>query len=241
MAQTSLPPLVDSLDVLVKSYDVSSKDQSPGRKAMFDIYTLRQWFMEMDTEQSGHVTKDAFMLFLRQRPQLRNLMLAQSQQQVGKNAKEALMTKQAAHALEMRRMLKVLRDIDEDKNGTLEWEEFIEFFRKSGYLLEYSRENPHNPREKLAHIMGQIHDQKLEREDIDNKLVGNLAELAGKHLNVHARRRSRELVDSEDVPVKLLTSGRRASASNILDSVLHSRSAAKDSATQELSRRKSIF
>lgn len=43
----------------------------------------------------------------------------------------------ATQKMELQRMLDILHEVDEDGSGTLEWEEVLEFFRRSGYLLEY--------------------------------------------------------------------------------------------------------
>lgn len=172
-------------------------EQQEGQNALktrFDLCTIRQWFMEMDIDQTGSVTKDGFMTFLRDRPQLRSLMLAHAPAK--NNGKPArVVSQRESEALEMRRLLKVLKDIDEDKNGTLEWEEFVEFFRRSGYLLEYSTKE--NPREKIADVLGQIHEKKIEGEDVEDDLLDKLNKMAGSHMNDQARRKSQDITDQE--------------------------------------------
>lgn len=193
------------------------------QKPLFDVVTLRNWFIEMDGESSGHVTKDGFMSFLRSRPQLRRLMLqthdTNKQQKAGgptldkghvasarlKTGASSTRTPSSreAEALEMRRLLKLLKEIDEDKNGTLEWEEFIEFFRRAGYLLEYATKE--NPREEIASIMGRMHDQKMEGKELDEELADRLSSLGQEHLPSHTRRKS------EDFVQKAENTGRRGS------------------------------
>lgn len=43
-------------------------------------------------------------------------------------------------AEELRVIAKILRDIDHNRSGTLAWEEIVEFFRRTGHLLEYQTE-----------------------------------------------------------------------------------------------------
>jgi len=100
----------------------------------------------------------------------------------------------------------LLEDVDEDKNGTLEWEEFIEFFRRAGYLLEYATKD--NPREQIAGILGQIHDSKTEGKTCDTRMVESLSSLGKEHLPTNTRRKSQDL--TQDDAVKQ-TFGRRSS------------------------------
>jgi hypothetical protein len=122
-------------------------------------------------------------------------------------------------ALEMRRILKFLKEIDEDGNGTLEWDEFVAFFRKAGYLLEYSEKD--NPREKIADLLGQINDQQVEGDDVEDfpDLVDEFQKLTQKHMALQCRRQSRELIAKDefdwDSPKEIVSNGRRASGSNI--------------------------
>jgi hypothetical protein len=157
--------------------------------------------MEMDTEQNGHVTKQGFMQFLRYRPEFRRLLVHAGQDThkdklnagAGKGYKESIGPKEA-EAIEMRRVLKLLREIDEDGNGCMEFEEFIAFWRKSGFLLEY--ESKSNPRDQIADVLGQIHEDKIDGRNTDDKLSGHLSSLAKKHLSTESRRKSEDLTAS---------------------------------------------
>lgn len=192
------------------------RKESKERKAVqFDVYTLRQWFMEMDRDSSGHVTKEDFFAYLDQRPALKQLFVAHSPKNSRKPGGREVSQKEA-QALEMRRLLKVLREIDEDKNGTLEWEEFIEFFKRSGYLLEYSDNN--NPRVKMAECLGQIHDAQMEGEDVDDKVMNDLRMMSKEHASTNVRRKSQDLANGIDVSAMSMPQmRRRASAGACLD------------------------
>jgi len=159
--------------------------------------------MEMDAEQSGHVSKRGFMQFLRNRPQLRRLLMHAGQEAYKekmdtgsrRGSKDpTLLAPKEAEALEMRRLLRLLKEIDEDGNGTLEFEEFEEFWRKAGLFLEYKTKE--NPRERIAVVLGQIHEAKIDGEEMDSKLIGQLSALGKEHLNANARRKSEDLTNA---------------------------------------------
>jgi hypothetical protein len=50
---------------------------------------------------------------------------------------------------EIYRIKQILRDVDTDNSGTMEWNEFVDFFRRAGFLLEY-REDEHRNRTAVA-------------------------------------------------------------------------------------------
>lgn len=171
-----------------------------GKKPVFDFCTLRTWFMEMDTEKDGRVSKQGFLQFFRDRPPLRRLLMYAGQvafkekMEAGsrKGSKEASahytrpqtsrgVTAKEAEALTMRRLLRLLKAIDEDGSGTIEWDEFVEFWRKAGFLLEY--ETKDNPREQIADLLGQIHDDQSDGTKADDNVVQRLSVLGKTHLS----------------------------------------------------------
>jgi hypothetical protein len=188
-----------------------------GNKPYFDVCTIRTWFMEMDIERSGHVTKQGFMQFIRNRPQLRSLFIkaGQERHKNGGGGGHHEITGKEAEALEIRRLLKLLKEIDADGNGTLEWEEFLDFWRVAGFLLEYETKN--NPREQIAEVLGQIHDT-MQNGDSDERLSGHLSQLAKEHLSSQSRRKSQDLTNAnpEPVPKGYVAVNRRCSADAIL-------------------------
>jgi len=126
-------------------------------KARFDKLTLTQWFKDMDKDGNGSVDKKEWLGFMRSNPQLRQFLLrGDALPQQGACPTDAAQRMQD-DAREFRRLLQIWRDIDTDKNGTLEFEEFVDFFRQSGNLLEYAL--PDNPKERLATILVEMTDR----------------------------------------------------------------------------------
>jgi len=152
-----------------------------GQKALYDILTIRQWFNGMDEQRNGHVTKKEWLEFMRRNPQFKSMVLCGGvETRLTDRFSEESVQALKDQAKEMRRLLKIWREIDKDANGTLEWEEFIEFFRRSGNLLEY--ETVDNPKERLAHIVTEIHEGRAEGDKLDEFL-----DLAKGHLQGERR------------------------------------------------------
>lgn len=155
-------------------------------KAKYDVLTLRQWFNQMDTQHSGHVTKQEWFHFLRCNPRLRQMMLhgdigdTTTRDRFSDESQERL----KQEAKEMKRLLKIVRELDADRSGTLEFEEFVEFFRRSGNLIEYGAEAHHHPRARLASIVGHMH---ANPDTIDEALVEECEQLA--KWNMYGERR----------------------------------------------------
>merc|ERR1719321_187034 len=56
------------------------------------------------------------------------------------------------------RIAKIYKDIDVNKNGSLQWEEFLDFFRRKGLLLTYA--TPNNPRDRMAETLGKEYQRR---------------------------------------------------------------------------------
>lgn len=87
----------------------------------------------MDEEHDGHVTKLNFIKFMRVHPQLRELMLRWGKcDDKNSNKKQPSDAGKAENPLaqETRTLVRIMRlwkVIDQDKSGTLEWEEFDDY------------------------------------------------------------------------------------------------------------------
>merc|ERR1711904_300180 len=85
---------------------------------------------------------------------------------------------------EKRRLGELWIEIDTNGNGTLEWDEFLEFFRKTGRLLVY--ETKDNPRDRLAGMLQEMHEQQ---GDLASEADRNaFEELAKNYLDLGRRR-----------------------------------------------------
>lgn len=130
----------------------------------------------MDVDKTGRVTKAQWIKFLQEQPQLGRLMTGETVIDVSKEACRETVAKQ------MRTMLKSWRQIDTDRSGTLEWEEFLEFFRSSGFLIEYTTKD--NPKTRMADILQHLHDSK--EQDVTE--LDEFAQLKQHHLTGDRRR-----------------------------------------------------
>jgi len=119
--------------------------------AAYDECTIRMWYIEMDANANGTVSKEEFINYLRSRPQLQNELYSGLQQ--GKPVEQDLSpcskpSLQLARAMGIKRIISVYKDMDVNKNGVVSWDEFLGFFQRKGFLLTYS--TPDNPRDRMA-------------------------------------------------------------------------------------------
>jgi len=136
-----------------------------GGKPLYDVLTIRSWFNEMDSDHSGHISKSEWFEFLRKNPEFKAMILNGSGALPPKDrfSAEAILALKDEAKL-MRRLLKIWREIDTDGNGTLEWEEFVEIFRRSGNLLEYREQD--TPKVRLAQIITNMHEGRVQNDQL---------------------------------------------------------------------------
>lgn len=111
-----------------------SNDRPKGPK--FNIPTLRKWFAEIDADGGGQVSRRELIVAMRNHKDLQQVLLSASQTASGGGASAEDDVLQAKNA-ELRRIMQVMAEVDTDNSGYMDWEEFVEFFRRSGFLLEY--------------------------------------------------------------------------------------------------------
>lgn len=163
------------------------EEKSDDNKPRFDALTLRQWFNVMDVQKTGHVAKNEWMKFLNahENKQLKQIILDGTDVDISIEDDGSQRMKEA---LEMRRLLKIWRQLDINGNHTLEWEEFLSFFQRSKMLLEF-KEGEH-PRARLAQILGDIHHSE---STVDTNTFEEFKNLAKVHTHGQ-RRQSLEVV-----------------------------------------------
>jgi hypothetical protein len=125
VAASCTDPLAD-IDFLAtdKADDVSD---DPVPQAAFDSMTIpfsmsmmRELFTHLDDEGTGHISKNQWVEFFRQKRNLRKLLLKDEED--GED-----------DARIMRKLLRQLKEVDLKKNGFVDWEAFISYFQRSGY------------------------------------------------------------------------------------------------------------
>jgi len=105
----------------------------------FNIQTLRAWFKDIDVRATGSITQRELIIALRQHKGMQALFCTVQGIDYA-NADDVVAGTEAAtiaRRQEILRIKRILDDIDTDGSGTMEWEEFVEFFRRAGLFLEY--------------------------------------------------------------------------------------------------------
>jgi len=111
--------------------------------------------------------------FLQDKHQFRELILKVAGQQ---SFKERISTagflRGRAVATELKQVIRIFKDIDFDKDNKLDFEEFVELFRRTGHLIELKSEA--NPRHKILCLLGGI---SQDTKGVSNSMAGQLVDL----------------------------------------------------------------
>jgi len=113
----------------------------------FDKATLMNWFRQIDVNASGSISQREFIVALRKHKDLQAILSKINGSEMDDEEKIKEMdtaAKTEARRGELRRLKKILSEIDEDHSGSMEWDEFVEFFRRAGFLLEYETHHARN-------------------------------------------------------------------------------------------------
>jgi len=138
-------------------------------RAAFDACTLRSWFIELDTDNNGSVTKSQFMDFLRDKPHVQNVLvqavLGDVQSSDSNEAPRSFRSATIAQAVGLKRLMKLFRQIDVENSGASSWtpgdlqfEGFLEVFQRTGLLVTYATED--NPRDRMADVLEKEHHRR---------------------------------------------------------------------------------
>lgn len=103
----------------------SAQPVSGGKR--FNMQTLQAWFREIDDDGTGEISQREFICALQNNKHLQEVLCSMN------GGTRAAVDLKA----DIRRMIDVLKDVDTDHNCSLDWEEFVNFFRREGLLLEY--------------------------------------------------------------------------------------------------------
>eukprot|EP00928_Gymnodinium_smaydae_P030674 TRINITY_DN22741_c0_g1_i1.p1 TRINITY_DN22741_c0_g1~~TRINITY_DN22741_c0_g1_i1.p1 ORF type:complete len:515 (-),score=75.28 TRINITY_DN22741_c0_g1_i1:210-1691(-) len=151
-------------------------------KPQVDLLTIRQWFNELDRDHAGYVTKQTYSALLRENERFRDFIVYRIQSFVPSATSSSQM------AMELRQALRFWKEMDLNKNGRVEWEEFVYFFKRLDIFLEYDDEA--NPRERIANLLGALHD----RGSLTDEESEELRKLSNEHLShVNMQRRSLQM------------------------------------------------
>eukprot|EP00746_Dinoflagellata_sp_MGD_P153823 gnl/MRDRNA2_/MRDRNA2_84477_c0_seq3.p1 gnl/MRDRNA2_/MRDRNA2_84477_c0~~gnl/MRDRNA2_/MRDRNA2_84477_c0_seq3.p1 ORF type:complete len:378 (+),score=72.11 gnl/MRDRNA2_/MRDRNA2_84477_c0_seq3:117-1250(+) len=199
-------------------------------RALFDRLTIRQMFMEMDVDSSGEVSKQEFKSYFLAHPKIKGAIahkrnLAELAEQ-GFNTsdqpnRESGMSAAMAEAIEMRRVLKLLKHLDTNQSGSLDFDEFLAFFQTAGYLVEYESRSP---RDQMDELMAKLQDQRANAspdERTESSLLSDMNSLGKSHLSLAARRRSENIFNkTADPNLPEVCSARRRHSSGSAESFL---------------------
>lgn len=140
----------DALGELSAGGDVSRTGSYNGRffGFKFNKRTLQKWFKDIDRDGSGSITQRELIVALRARPEtlkifqrIQGFDVKDEKEDVFERNSDELREREKA---KIYRIKEILSDIDTDGNGTMEWDEFVDFFRRAGLLLEYKTQSALN-------------------------------------------------------------------------------------------------
>lgn len=153
----------------VEEESKAEKLQHDGRK--FNMTTLRNLFKDIDKDDTGVITQRELIVALRKQKGLLEMFLLPSSGSPGgsptsksptgsESGSVPFTSKQswqdpvasAAGSTEVHRVKELLKEVDVDGSGCMEWDEFVGFFRRAGLLLEYKTQEARN-RTTLCDLM----------------------------------------------------------------------------------------
>lgn len=90
----------------------------------FSNSCMRQFFTRLDDEGAGKITKNQWVDFFKRNANLRKLLLKDEDDAEAED-----------DARIMRRLLRQVKEVDTNKDGFVDWDEFLGYFRRCGYVL----------------------------------------------------------------------------------------------------------
>lgn len=155
----------------VFSQQISDGRPKTRQRVAYNIKRLEGWFKLMDTNSSGEITVRKLIVGMMKHQELCDLFYllkdSGSQDMWAVNPhdrpKVGSLTKD-----DMDWIREVLTNLDQDGNSSMDWPEFVDFFRKAGLLLEYSTRDDLN-QSHLGETNIELHRQKMEEERKDQQ------------------------------------------------------------------------
>lgn len=137
------------------SLDSSTADLPPSpsgkQSTRFDKKRLKGWFKEIDQKGTGSISQRELIVALRSMKGLMAMFCMVSGIEYVDPDGSAMDGRSIDHDLmlqakkeEVRTIKEILTEIDTDGSGSMEWDEFVEFFRRAGLLLEYQTQESYN-------------------------------------------------------------------------------------------------
>jgi len=114
--------------------DWAGSGAQPPSAVRFNMQTLQSWFREIDQDGTGEISQRELICALRKKKDLKDMLCS-----MNGGARTAVDLK-----ADIRRMIDVLKDVDTDGSCSLDWDEFVNFFRREGLLLEYKTRSEKN-------------------------------------------------------------------------------------------------
>jgi hypothetical protein len=148
-----------------KVVKIEAPPQDSARRVVYDECTVRMMFIEMDANANGTVSKEEFINFLRGQPQLQNTMHSACQT-AAVEKDQAKISPQAARAMGIKRIISLYREIDTDRAEKITWDEFLDFFHRTGLLLAYS--TPANPRVRMAAALASEYQRRVSQKGAES-------------------------------------------------------------------------
>jgi len=147
------------------SVQTTTSDGQPKtrQKVAFDIQRLEAWFRLMDTNSSGEITVRKLIVGMMKHQELCDLFYI-LKGNVNKDGPADLQPKVGALTRDDIKWIRdVITSLDQDGNSSMDWPEFVDFFRKAGLLLTYQERDDLNMSD-LGEVFIEVHRREVEKE-----------------------------------------------------------------------------
>lgn len=175
--------------------------QKVGQRVAYNIKRLEDWFGIMDTDGSGEITMRKLMIGMMKRQDLYDML------QILKDGGQTDIKDMKLHARPKAGQLTkedidwiqgLIDDLDQDGDHIMEWPEFVDFFRRTGLLLEYSTREDLN-KSHLGETDIEVCRKKLEADRIEQESkFFDANRRGGKRQEKRAARRASRLDNPSD-------------------------------------------